>query len=78
MKSFKSFIETLDEAVKPAVKPHEIHVSYAGEGKYKVHAVGSEFAHGIKVGEHLNDSHLDDFSEMGGKIKHVKPVKQKD
>jgi len=73
MQGFKSFIETLDEAVKP----QEIHVSHVGGGKYKVHAVGSEFSHGIKVGEHLNDTHLDDFSEMGGKIKHVKPDQQK-
>lgn len=40
--------------------------------RYKVHAVGKNFADGIKVGEHLNDTELDDFSEMGGKIKHVK------
>lgn len=69
MQTFKSFIQTIDEAAKP----HEIHVSSVGNGKYKVHAVGSEFSHGIKVGEHLTDTHLDDFSEMGGKIKHVKP-----
>lgn len=70
MQSFKNFIAE-------AIKPHEIHVAHAGGGKYKVHAVGSEFSHGIKVGEHLTDTHLDDFSEMGGKIKHVKPEQQK-
>jgi hypothetical protein len=68
---FKAFAETLGEEAKP----HEIHVSPAKNGQYKVHAVGSKFAHGIKVGEHLNDTHLDDFSEMGGKIKMVKAKK---
>lgn len=64
----------LDEATgqpKPA-KDNELHVQHVGGGKYKVHAVGKNFADGIKAGEHLSDSELDDFSEMGGKIKHVK------
>jgi hypothetical protein len=68
MKSFKTFSE---EAQK-SVHPNAIHVSDAGGGKYKVHAVGSSHADRIKVGEHLSDSELDDFSEMGGKIKNVK------
>lgn len=62
--------------LEQTAKPNEIHISDAGKGKYKVHAVGSKFAHGIKVGEHLNDTHLDDFSDMGGKIKYVKPQKK--
>lgn len=63
----------LDEATQPkAVHPDAIHVKHVGGGKYKVHAVGKNFEHGIKSGEHLSDSELDDFSEMGGKIKHVK------
>lgn len=57
-----------------SVHPNAVHVSDAGGGKYKVHAVGKNFSDGIKVGEHLSDSELDDFSEMGGKIKHVKPA----
>ena len=58
---------------KPAkVGDNHIHVSDAGNGKYKVHAVGKNFADGIKAGEHLSDSELDDFSDMGGKIKHMK------
>ena len=69
MKSFKSFIAEADQKVHP----NAIHVSDAGGGKYKVHAVGSNHADGIKVGEHLSDTELDDFSEMGGKIKQVKP-----
>ena len=80
MKTLKQYIEdTLasvqEEATpgKPAkVHPNAIHVSDAGGGKYKVHAVGANHADGIKVGEHLSDTELDDFSEMGGKIKHVK------
>jgi hypothetical protein len=64
-------VEQFDEAAKP----NELHVSDAGGGKYKVHAVGSNFADGIKVGEHLTDTHLDDFHEMGGKVKMLKPMK---
>lgn len=71
MQSFKTFLE------EAAVHPDAIHVSHVGGGKYKVHAVGKNFSDGIKVGEHLTDSHLDDFAEMGGKIKHVKPEQQK-
>ena len=71
MLSFKHFI------TEATVHPDAIHISDAGGGKYKVHAVGKNFAHGIKVGEHLTDTHLDDFSEMGGKIKHVKPEGKK-
>ena len=50
------------------VKP----VSSSGGTKYQVHAVGKDLSDGIKVGEHLTDSHLDDAAEMGAKIKHVK------
>lgn len=70
MLSFRTFFTE-------AVHPDEIHVSPVGGGKHKVHAVGKNFSHGIKVGEHLTDTHLDDFSEMGGKIKNVKPEQQK-
>lgn len=50
------------------IHPKAIVVSNAGKGKYKVHKVGKEFSDGIKVGEHLTDSELDDASEMGAKI----------
>ena len=63
--------------MQEAVHPDALHVSPAGGGKYKVHAVGKNFADGIKVGEHLTDTHLDDFAEMGGKIKHIKPPADK-
>ena len=70
------YVEDLELTEEKAVHPDAIHVSNAGGGKYKVHAVGSNFSHGIKVGEHLTDTHLDDFSEMGGKIKTVKAPKK--
>jgi hypothetical protein len=35
---------------------------------YQVHKIGSSVK-GIKVGEHLNDTHLDDLTDMGHKIK---------
>lgn len=69
----KSFSQFFAEA--KALHPYALHVSDAGKGKYKVHAVGSELADGIKVGEHLTDSHLDDAAEMGAKIKMVKSEK---
>lgn len=63
----------VDEAMDQSkVHPNALHVKPVGGGKYKVHAVGKNFAHGMKAGEHLNDSELDDFAEMGGKVKHVK------
>ena len=65
--------EELAEADAPQkVHPNALHVQHVGGGKYKVHAVGKNFADGIKTGEHLSDSELDDFHEMGGKVKHVK------
>lgn len=57
------------------VHPNALHVKPVkvdGQTKYKVHAVGKNFSDGIKVGEHLSDTELDDFSEMGGKVKHMK------
>lgn len=65
-------VEELDEAKE--VHPDALHVEPVGKGKYKVHAVGKNFSDGIKAGEHLSDTELDDFHEMGGKIKHVKPA----
>ena len=65
-------IEEELELEEAKVGDNHIHVQEVGGGKYKVHAVGKNFAHGINVGEHLSDSELDDFQEMGGKIKHVK------
>ena len=67
--SFKYYVE--------ATGPNHLHVSDAGNNKYKVHSVGSNFSNGIKVGEHLTDTHLDDFADMGGKITHVKPTAPK-
>jgi hypothetical protein len=70
----KSLTQIISEA-ETKIHPDAIHVKPVkvnGEQKYHVHAVGSNFADGIKVGEHLSDSELDDASEMGGRIKHVK------
>lgn len=72
--------EQKQEEQKPQDLSEEVHpdalhvkpVKVDGKTKYKVHAVGSNHSSGIKVGEHLSDSELDDFSEMGGKIKHMK------
>ena len=67
--------ETNEETKMQPIHPSALHVKpvkTATGTKYKVHAVGKKFADGIKVGEHLSDSELDDFSEMGGKIKHMK------
>lgn len=64
-------VEDLEEA-DAKVHPDALHVQHVGGGKYKVHAVGKNFADGIKAGEHVSDSELDDFREMGGKVKNVK------
>lgn len=64
-----------DESVYESVHAMALHVKPVkvnGKTKYKVHAVGSDLADGIKVGEHLSDTQLDDASEMGAKIKHIK------
>ena len=74
MKKFGAFVA----ASHPPVKHDELHVSDAGGGKYKVHAVGKKFSSGIKVGEHLTDTHLDDFAEMGGKVKMMKKAMKED
>jgi hypothetical protein len=67
--------ETNEETNMKTIHPDALHVkpvTVNGQTKYKVHAVGSNFSDGIKPGEHLSDTELDDFSEMGGKIKHIK------
>ena len=67
--------ETNEENTMDKIHPDALHVKPVevnGKTKYKVHAVGSNFSDGIKKGEHLSDTELDDFSEMGGKIKHMK------
>lgn len=67
--------ETNEENTMDKIHPDALHVkpvTVNGQTKYKVHAVGQNFSDGIKVGEHLSDTELDDFSEMGGKVKHMK------
>jgi hypothetical protein len=70
----KSLIQIL-EVTSPKLHPNALHVTPVkvnGQTKYHVKAVGKNLSHGIKVGEHLTDTHLDDASEMGAKIKHIK------
>lgn len=67
-------INQMEEENKP-IHPMGLHVKpvkVGGKTKYQVHAVGKELGGGIKVGEHLTDTHLDDATEMGAKIKHLK------
>jgi hypothetical protein len=64
-----------DESVYESVHAMALHVKPVkvnGKTKYKVHAVGTDLSDGIKVGEHLSDTQLDDATEMGAKIKHIK------
>lgn len=68
-------LEEIDEAEEKDIHPDHIHVSKAPGNKYKVHAVGKNFSSGIKVGEHLSDTELDDAGEMGAHIKMKKPAK---
>ena len=69
---FKTESVELDEAAVGANHIHVQPVKKDGKTMYHVHAVGKNFADGIKAGEHLSDSELDDATEMGAKIKHVK------
>lgn len=57
------------------IHPNHIHVERVEGNKYKVHRVGKNWADGVNPGEHLNDTHLDDLSEMGARIKLIKPAK---
>lgn len=68
----KSLSRIVEAAKLHPMALHVKPVKASGGTKYQVHAVGSDLADGIKVGEHLTDSHLDDAAEMGAKIKHVK------
>lgn len=58
--------------------PMAVHVTPVGTTKYKVRAVGSKLAHGLKVGEHINDTEYDDLKDMGAKIKHIKEENEMD
>lgn len=71
---FKEEVD-LDEEDGKKLHPDHVHVSKAPGNKYKVHAVGSNFSHGLKVGEHVNDTHLDDLGEMGAHVKMIKAPK---
>ena len=70
MKKLREIVEATKSLHPMAL--HVQHVTVNGQPKYKVHAVGKDLADGIKHGEHLSDSELDDAHEMGAKIKHVK------
>lgn len=76
VKENKLYSPELEEAMAAgAIHPMALHVKPVKSGgmqKYQVHAVGKKLGGGIKVGEHLSDSELDDASEMGAKIKHMK------
>lgn len=70
MKKLREIVEATKSLHPMAL--HVKHVMVNGQPKYKVHAVGKDLADGIKHGEHLSDSELDDAHEMGAKVKHVK------
>ena len=71
MKEQKTFKQVMEAQLHPDAL-HVIPTKVDGKTKYKVHAVGKNLAHGIKPGEHLTDTHLDDAAEMGARIKQVK------
>lgn len=68
--------EQVDEAMAAGgTHPMALHVKPVqkdGRPMYHVQAVGKKLGGGIKVGEHLSDTELDDAQEMGAKIKHMK------
>jgi hypothetical protein len=71
----KSFVRKEDTDIEEATShPMAVHVKsvpgkkVGGLPAYQVHKVGSN-VRGVKVGEHLNDTNLDDLTDMGHKIK---------
>jgi hypothetical protein len=80
----KMFVRSEEfELEEASVHPMALHVkpvpgqSKNGQEVYKVHAVGPKVT-GIKVGEHLNDTELDDATEAGHKIKMVEDTEYQD
>lgn len=65
----KQEVEDLPEAMEMHLKPHGTDGT-----QYKVHAVGKKLAAhgGIKVGEVLSDTEVDDAQESGIRVKHIK------
>jgi hypothetical protein len=76
-------VEETEQVEEASVHPMALHVkpvpgqSKNGQEVYKVHAVGPKVT-GIKVGEHLNDTELDDATEAGHKIKMVEDTEYQD
>jgi len=71
----KSFVRSEETDLEEAMThPMAVHVKevpgkrVGGLPAYQVHKVGSQVKR-IKVGEHLNDTHLDDLADMGHKIR---------
>jgi hypothetical protein len=65
--------EAADKKPSNSPKPSELHIKDhpEKEGHFIVHAVGKNWKDHISAGETLNDTELDDFAEIGGKIKHI-------
>lgn len=61
-------LDAMDEAMAVYVKPH------SNGTHYMVHKVGKKMAAhgGIKVGEKLSDTEIDDAREVGIKVHHSK------
>ena len=75
-------MKTLKQITKASDKlhPYALHlkpVKDSGGTKYQVHAVGRKLARGIKKGEVLDDTQLDDATEIGAKIEHIKEAEAK-
>lgn len=66
----KEHVEIEEAAMK--LHPMAVHLAAANSTHYHVKAVGKQLAHGLEVGEKLNDTEVDDLKDMGAKIKHIK------
>ena len=64
-----SILNKAIESLKSSISEGTVHVTPVKGGKF--HVVKSTVK-GVAVGEKLTDTNLDDISEMGHKIKHVK------
>lgn len=69
----KKPLQQIVEAAKAgALHPMHVHVHSTGKNEFTVHSRGAQVHKGIKQGMKVKSSDLDDFREMGCKVKETK------
>jgi hypothetical protein len=63
----------IQEAAKAgALHPKHVHAYSTGKNEFTIHSVGAKAHSGIKKGMKVTSGDLDDFREMGHKVKEIK------